>query len=129
MISPTTQGIRRADKWGNGEYGQARGEKLHKGGDYICEPGQSVVSPIAGLVIRRARPYRKGKFSGLLIQGRHIAVKMFYLKPEKNIIGRYVHQGDTVGIAQDISEKYPGMTPHIHVRIDSADPEILTCML
>ena len=129
MISPTGKGIRKPDKWGRGEYGQARGKKLHKGGDYICEPGQDVVSPIAGLIIRKARPYRKGKFSGLLIQGRHIAIKMFYFKPTKNIIGHYVHQGDIVGVAQDIAEKYPGMTPHIHVRIDSLDPEILTCML
>lgn len=129
MISPTGQKIRRVDKWGAGQYGQPRGRKLHKGGDYICEPGQSVVAPIAGLIIRRARPYKKGKFSGLLIQGRHIALKMFYFKPTANIIGHYVHQGDKIGEAQDISEKYPGMIPHIHVRIDSADPEILTCML
>ena len=129
MISPTGQPVRRPDKWGRGEYGATRGGKIHQGSDYDCKPGQDVVAPIEGIVIRRARPYRKGSYSGLLIQGKHMALKMFYVKPSKGIVRSHVYQGDKIGEAQDISLKYPGMTPHIHVRIDSADPEIFTHML
>lgn len=129
MISPTGRKVRKADKWGEGEYGVKRGNKIHQGSDYICKPDQDVVAPIEGVVIRKARPYRKGPYSGLLIQGKHMAIKMFYVKPLRGIVKSHVYQGDKIGQAQDISLKYPGMIPHIHVRIDSVDPEILTHML
>ena len=133
MISPTGKGIRRSDKWGKGSYGDSRKSQgsryAHKGTDYICDPGQDIVAPIRGLVTRFARPYAKGIYSGLLIQGRHVAVKMFYFKPEKSIVGCFVKQGRVIGKAQDISEKFPGMTPHVHLEIDSIDPEIFTDFL
>lgn len=133
MISPTGKGIRRPDKWGKGEYGDSRKSqgkrRPHNGADYVCYPGQAVVAPISGIVVRRARPYARGHYSGVLIQGKHVTVKMFYLKPEKDIIGCVVHQGAKIGMAQDISEKFPGMTPHIHLEIDSIDPEIFIDML
>lgn len=130
MISPTGKGTRNPDNWGKGNYGSSRksqgSTRIHSGTDYVCEPGQDVVSPIRGLVTRRARPYAKGIYGGLLIQGRYVAVKMFYFKPEKGIIGCFVKQGRKIGVAQDISDKFPGMTPHIHLKIDSIDPEIFT---
>lgn len=133
MISPTGKGIRNPDNWGKGVYGSSRKsqdqKRIHAGTDYICEPGQDVVAPIRGLILRRSRPYAKGIYSGLLIQGRHIAVKMFYFKPETGIIGCFVKQGRKIGVAQDISDKFPGMTPHIHLEIDSVDPEIFTDFL
>ncbi len=130
MISPTGRGVRTKDNWGEGRYGASRGNRKHKGVDYICKPGQKVVSPINGIIIREAKPYAKSKYSGLLIAGEHIAIKMFYFEPLKipghEIMGKEIKKGDTIGIAQDISEKYPGMDPHIHLEIVSVDPAIFT---
>ncbi|HDK42903.1 MAG TPA: hypothetical protein ENG87_05970 [Candidatus Pacearchaeota archaeon] len=126
MLSPTGKGIRH-DKEGNGEYGAKRGKRLHQGTDYICTPNQMIVSPISGTVIRKARPYANDKYySGIVIQGKHIRVKMFYLKPLDEIIGKTVKAGDYIGVAQDISLRYNSkMIPHIHLRIVSFNPEIL----
>ena len=130
MISPTGKGCRGQDAWGSGHYLAPRGERLHDGRDYICEPGQEVVSPIHGQVVREARPYSTGKYGGVLIQGPRIAVKMLYFELDKSLIGHMVEQGQVIGTAQDISKKgYPGMTPHVHLEICSADPEVFIKML
>lgn len=125
MISPTGKGTRGLDKYGSGAYGAGRGNRIHRGADYICVPGQDVVSPVSGTVIRAARPYRGDDYSGLLIRSPDIEIKLFYLKPLSRIIGANVKAGEKIGVAQDISKKYPGMTPHIHLQIDSIDPELL----
>ncbi len=78
MRSPTGKGIRRLDKWGTGKYGASRGDKRHEGTDYVVSPGQDIVAPIEGIIIRKARPYRKGKYSGVLLEGKHMSIKMFY---------------------------------------------------
>ncbi len=128
MISPTGKGIRGSDKWGSGAYGSSRdnGSRIHSGVDFICEPGQNVLCPISsGKIIREAKPYSKGDYSGILIRGKNIEIKMFYLMPIFPMIGQECRKGDYIGIAQDISEKYPGMTPHIHLEIVSLNPGVL----
>ena len=126
MLNPTGKSVRIVDPQGHGQYGARRsGGRFHRGVDYVCKPGQQVVSPISGVVVRYARPYAKGEFQGLLIQGPHIAVKLFYLVPSV-LPGRQVAQGSVIGVAQDISKKYPGMIPHIHIEVESMDVEILT---
>ena len=127
IISPTGLGIRN-DPMGLGIYGAPRGHRIHQGLDFVCKPGQDVLCPIvSGKLMREAKPYADDeKYSGCLIWGRQIIIKMFYLKPWKWVIGEYIKQGDPIGIAQDISEKYgEDMTPHIHLTIVSLDPEIL----
>lgn len=129
MISPTGKGIRLTDSHGMGRYGASRGNRQHAGADYICTPGQTIVAPITGTVEREARPYAEGEYSGVLINGRHMQVKLFYLKLRDGIIGKSVSQGEIIGSAQNISKKYKGMIPHIHMEIISINPEILTEML
>ena len=124
MISPTGSCVRGLDKHGEGKYGAGRGNHLHKGADFICVPGQNIVSPIKGIIIREAKPYAKSDYSGLLIRGSDIEIKMFYLEINLKLIGSSIMIGDFVGIAQDISKKYPGMTPHIHLEIVSINPEL-----
>ncbi len=125
MISSTGKGTRGSDKYGSGNYGAGRGSRIHRGADYICVPGQDVVSPISGTVIRVARPYMGDDYSGLLIRSPDIEVKLFYFNPLTRIVGMNVKAGDKIGVAQDISKKYPGMIPHIHLQIDSINPELL----
>ena len=57
-----------------------------------------------------------------------MGVKLFYLKPHYEIIGKEVGEGQLIGWAQDISIHYGlegKMTPHIHVEIDSIDIAML----
>jgi len=125
IISPTAKGIRKIDAFGSGQYGALRGDRLHQGTDYECEPGQLVFSPIDGTIVREARPYPDGDYSGVLIQGKQVAVKLFYFLPDKKLIGKNVKAMDIIGRAQDISLRYgQGMTPHIHLEIVSIDPEL-----
>lgn len=127
MISPTGKTTVRSDSKGDGHYGASRGGRMHDGTDYPCTPGQQVVAPIAGTVLREAVPYADdAKYRGVVIQGAHARVKMFYLLPDKALIGKRVTQGQTIGTAQDISAKYgAAMTPHIHLQVESYDPQIL----
>jgi hypothetical protein len=130
MISPTGKGIRGADAQGSGEYGAPRGGgKKHNGVDFVCKPGQGIVSPITGHVVREAKPYTDGPFSGLVIENDKIRIMMFYIQPDLNLIGKgEIEKGRLIGIAQNIAEKYPGITPHIHLRIERIDPTLLLDM-
>jgi hypothetical protein len=127
ISSPTLLGMR-SDPDGFGYYGAPRGKhRKHNGTDYICEPGQDIYCPlISGKIVRKAFPYNDREFKGVLIEGKHIAVMLFYVDPWEFLIGEYVNRGDELGMAQDISQKYGGsMKPHIHLTIVSIDPEYL----
>ena len=128
MISPTGLGIRGQDKWGNGRYGAPRGDKPHKGSDFICVPGQEIVSPINGVFVRIKIPYAepvKGVFfSGVLLRGNGYDVTMFYLEPLKAKVRMPVKKGEVIGIAQDLRIKYDEITPHIHLEFSSINPEL-----
>ena len=131
MISPTGHGIRYADKWGRGAYGAPRdnGSRIHNGLDFIVSPiGQKIVAPCAGLVVRIKLPYanpvKNVLFSGILVRASDYEYTLFYFEPLKEIISTRIQEGQLVGHAQDISMKYPGMIPHIHMQFDSINPEI-----
>lgn len=126
IISPTGHGVRGMDLHGSGAYHAPRkGARLHGGLDFCSLPGQVVVSPINGRVIREARPYVTGELSGVLIEGKHVSVKLFYLLPDAAPYGREITQGERIGIAQSLQGRYPGITNHIHLEITSIDPEVL----
>ncbi len=90
MISPTKSSIRGTDNHGSGKYGASRGNRLHKGIDFICQPGQRIYSPIDGKIARIARPYADTKYSGCVIKSEDIEIKMFYFKPIESLIGTMV---------------------------------------
>ncbi|MFH1885158.1 MAG: hypothetical protein ABIJ95_11615 [Pseudomonadota bacterium] len=124
LVSPTGKGLR-DDPGGRGHYRAPRGARWHDGMDFLCEPGQVVVAPISGKVAGRSRPYDKGPYDGLVIEGDRLAVKLFYVAPDRGVVGRTVRQGEPVGRAQDISARYGGgMLAHVHLRIHSADPAL-----
>jgi len=128
MISCTGKLIRGSDPWGNGHYGASRGSRTHLGCDFICTPGQHIVMPITGTVIRVANPYVNSDFSGLVISNHQITLKLFYFMPDLKYIGQTLPKGHFIGIAQDISKRYEEMTPHIHVQVESIDPALLLDM-
>ncbi|KKN75079.1 hypothetical protein LCGC14_0384530 [marine sediment metagenome] len=128
----------RVDRGGNGHFGSRRslwrdGELYrynHKGQDNECVPGQDVRAPIYGKVQRIAYPHdpSKSPYSGLIIENPVYTIKMLYLAPLKDIVGKYIEALEVIGQAQDISLKYPGsgVTPHIHTEIVSIsmDPDL-----
>lgn len=126
MINPTGGEIRN-DSAGQGHYGARRGSRLHKGVDYVCTPEQPVVAPIAGVVTRKVYAYVDDpQWVGLEIRGKRATVKLLYVAPLDNVMGRWVEAGANIGLAQDISKRYsPQMTPHVHTEITHLDPACL----
>lgn len=111
--------LRGQDGQGYGYYGASRsgGTRTHNGIDFVCRPGEAVYSPITGTVERYANPYATDvRFGGILISGDGISVKLFYLSPTVPV-GTTVRRGQQIGVAQQISKKYPGITEHIHVEV------------
>lgn len=130
MISPTGHGTRGVDVWGQGRYGAPRdgGKRIHKGADFVCIPGQDIVSPINGVVVREKIPYSTKShgvlFGGLLIKNSHCEITMFYFEPLREILRMPITKGQVIGKAQDIGLRYPGIIPHIHLEFTSIDPEL-----
>lgn len=123
LISPVKNGkIRNNDKWGKGHYGASRGNRTHNGLDIIAQPKQVIVSPVDGIIKRKAHPYANDlRYTGLLIEGsekhKGYSIKIFYMTPLNGIIGKIVKAGEIIGEAQDLANKYPGITNHIHIEV------------
>lgn len=120
----------RSDAWGAGIFGAYRGElpsgelKYHDGLDLIVTPGQNIYSMIDGTFEKVEYPYRAlPQWTGIQIANPKLRVEIWYMEPRIFNPGAFIHAGDTVGTAQDISQKYGKdpelgwMTPHIHVRV------------
>ena len=128
MISPTGKGVRGIDSHGSGSWGMPRGKHIHFGADYICTPGQEIIAPEDGKIIRIAFPYptmyKDIMYAGVLIRTTWCEFKMFYFEPFKGVLFKDVKQGQVIGTAQNISMKYEGITPHVHLEITSINPEL-----
>jgi hypothetical protein len=133
MMTPTGLGIRN-DAGGAGYYGarrtkEAAGRKIeyaHRGTDYQCRPGQVIKMPCTGKIVRHARPYvGDSEYDGVMIEAKRLVMKIFYIELYDGIVGKIVKMGEPIGIAQDVSKRYPGsgVTPHVHVQIEQCDPE------
>jgi murein DD-endopeptidase MepM/ murein hydrolase activator NlpD len=123
LTNPVLNGtIRKNDKWGKGHYGAPRGNRNHNGVDIVTQLGKDVLSPIEGKVIRVSYPYANDlSYTGLLLEGsgshKGYEIKIFYMKPLPNIVGKPVKPGQKIGSAQSLLSKYPGITNHIHIEI------------
>jgi len=110
--------IIRSDSMGDGHYLAPRGNRVHLGEDFVVIPGENILMPFDGKLIREARPYPDSELSGAVIQGKIYTLKVFYFEP-------FLHFNDTIpcgtiiGKAQDIRIKWGSkMTPHIHVQVE-----------
>jgi murein DD-endopeptidase MepM/ murein hydrolase activator NlpD len=118
IVAPVTPlSIRGCDGLGCGGFGVSRasGTRTHKGLDFVITPGQTVVSPINGTIKRNVDVYSDGKWKGLYISGEDFDIKIFYLNYNPSIIGKTVQVGEAIATAANIADKYPGITPHIHL--------------
>lgn len=123
----------RNDPAGDGHYGARRGDRKHKGIDFLCEPQAPVLSPVEGVVTKYGYCY------GEDLRWRYVEIttpdqlrhRLFYVEPTARFaIGDKVTPSLVIGYAQDISVRYPGegMLAHIHYEVkDQAgkhlDPE------
>ena len=124
LISPTGMGIRNDSK-GLGHHGAPRGHRTHDGIDLRCEPGQSILMPVDGILVRESLPYKDDlRWRGVYIFNSRIEIKMWYMCTNYKF-GKEYKAGSIIGAAQNIGEKYEGVTPHIHLRIVKCDPMLL----
>lgn len=133
FISPTGMGIRN-DAKGLGHHGAPRGHRKHDGFDFKCSKqfdiwthlGQHILMPVDGVIVRESLPSKDDlRWRGIHIVNPRIEIKMWYFVPDMLLIGRNLKVGTVIGKAQDIGEKYEGVTPHIHLRIVRIDPMLL----
>lgn len=125
FMNPTGKGVRN-DAEGSGLFGARRGKRRHNGIDFICIPGQVIIMPVAGTIVRESLPYKDDlKWRGVYIVGKRIELQMWYFTPHAHLIGQRCDAGDDIGVAQDIGDKYEGMLAHIHMRIVKIDPALL----
>jgi murein DD-endopeptidase MepM/ murein hydrolase activator NlpD len=131
FTNPTGGGVRN-DPIGEGYWHAPRGNRLHLGVDFLLPegPGQPIVAPHEGIVVRYSFPYASDpQYSGLYIKGHSVESYLWYLMPSAHLIGRQVAQGRIIGYAQDISKKYGvDCRPHVHWQIGKygeIDPLIL----
>lgn len=126
ITNPTSGKVRGTDSFGSGNFHASRAGRLHEGLDMCSTPGQVVLSPIYGFVVREKRPYGDGGEydTGLLIEGHGehagLQVTLFYTKPLAGVIGRSVKAGEWVGLATSLQSKYPGITDHVHLGVKSS---------
>lgn len=124
----------RQDRVGDGRYEAPRGDKKHRGMDFVCLPGGSVLSPVNGKITRNGYAY------GDDLRWEYIEItdaagfrhRLFYVAHNFRK-GKHVHRDMLIGKAQDITQRYPrrGMKPHVHYEVIAPDgeytnPEVFT---
>jgi hypothetical protein len=119
MISPTGKGIR-VDSEGDGQYGESRGDRIHRGVDYLCDQGQEIKAPFDMRIVRESKPKAGSPMTGIAWEKGRSTGRMWYFKPFKHVIGQEVVQGEVVGTAQSVSQDYglPNMEDHIHFQVN-----------
>lgn len=133
LILNPTGGTVRNDRTGSGYFHAPRDGYLHKGVDYTLPHGvgQYVLAPISGRAVRVAYPYSDSKeYSGIVIEGIDIGIKMFYVSVRDRIIGENVVVGQVIGIAQDVTKHYKTKhdddQPHVHLEVEWINPLIIS---
>jgi len=110
---------RDCDAGGCGYYGASRGSRLHKGVDYLIAKGENVYSFKGDLKVKRyVDPYGDGVYSGveLVEVATGVVYKIMYMQPTV-MPGALISKGQKLGVAQDISEKYSSVQPHLHIEV------------
>ena len=120
ILLNVTGGTIRNDSEGSGYFGAPRGSDVHHGVDLTLPrgAGQALLAPITGRFDRVSYPYGDDlRWKGGIFANEDIAIWLFYFEPDQNLFREEVSMGQVIGITQDISIKYPGMIPHIHMQV------------
>jgi len=117
-IIPTILDKRISDKWGEGHFGASRGDRTHNGVDFCCPAGSAILAPVDGLVTKLGYPY------GNDLSFRYVQIttpdgydhRIFYVNPLVQD-GDKVKKDQIIGLAQDLTKRYVGITEHIHYEV------------
>jgi hypothetical protein len=119
--------IRGVDKWGSGAFGASRGSRPHLGVDLVVQPGEYVYAPFDMKIERVSYPYTNSPYMGVAFVhnrgGNSYDGRAWYFNPLPSVIGRNVSQGEVIGVAQDLTNKYPGITNHVHLQLQGSNLE------
>ena len=131
FVDPTGKGVRN-DPTGGGYYDSPRLDpwgriRMHHAVDFLATPGQNVLAPISGKATRevivygnrflKANPKLK-MFRGIMIVNKYgWSAKLFYMLPNKGIIGSEVNAGNIIGTAQNRAQFTPNMQNHVHMEL------------
>ena len=117
MKARTELSIRGTDSWGQGHYGASRGDRTHKGIDYVAEVGAEVYPDVSGIVTKIGYPYSDDlsyKYVQISSGGYHY--RYFYLEPVV-LVGQAVSPDTVIGTVQNLDRRYAGITPHVHKEV------------
>jgi murein DD-endopeptidase MepM/ murein hydrolase activator NlpD len=113
--------VRGLDVHGSGAFGASRGSRTHKGIDLVCEEGFEVTSLTYGRVSKLGYPYpwaeedkRHLRYVEVDLDGNRF--RYFYINPSVSV-GDTIWPDTPLGVAQKLTDIYPGITPHIHFEI------------
>ncbi len=127
-IIVVNQHSRVRDSWGGGQFKAQRdhGVRMHNGLDVVADAGEKIYSPIDGNVVREAVPYKDdNSYKGVVLQGTGawagFQVKIFYVQGE---FSGLVKKGSEIGVAQNLTMRYPGITNHVHVEVKNGTIQI-----
>lgn len=127
MIIPAMRG---SDSQGKGYFGAPRGDRTHKGVDFVAKPGEPVRAFMAGTVTKLGFPYAdKPQFRYVeLTRPNGDRLRYYYVAPTAEV-GDQIAAGEMLGTCQELP--YPGITQHVHfevmVRGEYADPIVYLC--
>lgn len=122
----------RSDKAGDGSFGASRGRnKAHRGVDVLVKEGDRIHSPVRGTVSKYGICYADDEDWKYIEIQENISNhyhRFFYLDLRASPkVGEFVNKGDFIGVAMDITDRYPsiGMHPHIHYEVKTEDGRYL----
>lgn len=121
FANPTMGPLRGEDAYGSGNFGAVRdgGHRVHDGADYVAAPNTIVYSPISGEVTKLGYAYAKNtalRFVEVTNSVSSLVSRVLYVDPSVQI-GDTLKAGDPIGVAEDLSKRYRGITNHVHVQI------------
>lgn len=112
--------LRGTDRHGAGHFGAPRGDRVHNGVDLACSKGAKVCSPASGMVTKLGYPYaapEKRHFRYVQVtDSAGFDHRIFYISPTVKV-GDSVQIGEQIGIAQGLTELYPGIIDHVHYEV------------
>jgi peptidoglycan LD-endopeptidase LytH len=114
--------IRGIDAHGSGAYLASRGLRVHNGVDIVTEIGEEIKSQCRGVVSKIGLPYDpqnslKAHFRYVQVTDENgLFVRHFYCDPIVEITD-IIEKGQVLGVSQDLTKVYPGITQHLHFEV------------